>query len=130
MIRDHHDLVLAQDQMLREPPLNMGEASGAAQEEHVGAQVAAARAAVATGEARPARIERRLHAGLKVGDAFTRLDHHPGDLVSQRHRFAHREVADRPAMVVVHVRAANAAERDTDPHFASGQRPVLDALDP
>ena len=57
-----NDLILSKHQMLCESSLDMREAARAAEEEHVGTQVAASGAAVVTGEAGPARIERSFRS--------------------------------------------------------------------
>ena len=120
--RNRDDLIPAQNQRLRKAALNMGEAAGAAQEDHVGAEVHAACAAIVAGEAGAAGVQRRLHARFDMGDGRSDLQHDAGNFMAQRHRFAHREVAHGAAMIIVHVRPANAAIGDADPDLIGGQR--------
>ncbi|BBF68017.1 hypothetical protein SBA_ch1_02170 [Sphingomonas bisphenolicum] len=72
--RDGNDLVAAQDQRLREAALDMGEATCAAQEDHVGAEVHAAGAAIVAGEAGAAGVERGLHARRDMGHGRSGFD--------------------------------------------------------
>ena len=61
-----HDLVLAQHELLREASLHVGESSGAAEKEHVRAEIRTARAAVVTGEAGTRGIQRGLCSRQQV----------------------------------------------------------------
>ena len=89
----------------------------------------ASRPAVAAGEAGAARIERGLRARREAVNAGPGFDDDAGDLVAQHQRLAHQEIADRAAMVVVQVGAADAAVGDAHPHLIRRKRPVLDRFD-
>jgi hypothetical protein len=130
IVRHRQHLIPAQHEMLGEPALDVREAPGAAEEEHVCAQVVAPGAALAAGEARPAGIERRLHAGREPDHRAADLDHRAGDFVAERHRLAQGEIADRAAMIIMHVRSADAAIGDGDAHLVRGERTIGQIVDP
>ena len=50
--------------------------------------------------------------------------------MAERQGLAHREIADRAAVVVVQVRPADAAKGHGDTHFTGEQWPVLGRVDP
>ncbi len=131
MVRRHrHDLVLAQHEVLREPALHVREAPRAAEEQHVRAQIRAPGAAVVAREARARGVERGFAAGLDALDAGADLDDDAGDLVPECQRLANEEIADRAAMVVVQVRAADAAVGDRNADLVGRERRLGTRLDP
>jgi len=116
--------------VLREPALHVRETPRAAEEQHVRAQIRAPGAAVVAGEARARGIERGFTAGFDAADAGADLDDDAGDLVPERQRFADKKIADRAAVVVVQVRAADAAVGHRDADLVGRERRVGARLDP
>src|SRR5436190_24138671 len=82
------------------------------------------------GQAGARRVERGFAAEFDAVDAGADLDDDAGDLVPERQRLADEEIADRTAVVVVQVRAADAAVGHRDTDLVGRERPVGARLDP
>ena len=86
--------------------------------------------AVAAGLARHARVDRDARAGGEIRHLGADLLDHAGDLVPERHRLLDPHGAEAAVVVVVQVRAADAARRDADADLVRSRRHDGDVLDP
>jgi len=82
------------------------------------------------GQAGARRVERGFAAGFDALDAGADLDDDAGDLVPECQRFADEKIADRTAVVVVQVRAADASRRPPRRGPRRRERRVGARLDP
>ena len=105
-------LVPGADQHLAEPALHVREAHGAAEEAHVETVARRSFEAEAASAAGSARVDRYVVAGLHVGHGGANHHHLASDLVARDQRFADADRAEAAVLVVVQVRAADAAVAD------------------
>ncbi len=129
-LRDHVALALQAHQLLLERALDVRKDRGAAIEGHAPAEVGAAGLAGAALPAGLARIDRDPVAGLDARDVAPDLDHLARDLVAEDQRLAQRKIADPALVVVVQVRAADAARPEPDAHLLRPERRLRPLLEP
>ena len=104
--------------LLSEQALLMGKAHCAAKETHVGALVAHVRAAILALVAWHGGIDRDLVINGKAGHVFANGNDRTGDFMPENHRFADFNRAKTAVMIVVQIRAADAALVDLNGYRA------------
>ncbi|MGX0995178.1 hypothetical protein AB7M38_002470 [Bradyrhizobium diazoefficiens] len=130
LIRDRYGLRRIDREELAKAALHMGKAHRAAEEAHVEALVAHPLLAMQALAARLARIDGDARARLHAGHAVTDGRDHAGDLMAQRHRLLDAHDAEAAVMVVMQVRAADAAIGDLDADLARAGCRIGIAVDP
>ena len=127
---DRLGLRLVADQHFAKRALHMREAHRAAVEAHVEAMVLLALEAIAAMVARAARIDRDARAGLDPLDLRADGLDDARDFVAEDHRLAQAHRSEAAVVVIMQVRAADAAEGDAHANVARAERGDFRLLDP
>jgi hypothetical protein len=96
----------------------MWKARCASEEADVSAQIGSTGQAVVAPQARSGWIYSDTLTGLDFCYIWAHSDDLSGNLVTEHHRFAHREIADSPFVIVMQVRPANPTSAESYQHLA------------
>ena len=129
-IGDRHGLRRIDRDVFAKPALHVRHPHRAAHEAHVQALIAHPFAAMDTDAAGLARIHGHPNARLEMRHAAADCGDYAGYFMSKRHRLLDPHRAEAAMMVVVQVRAADAAGGDLDAHFVGRRCRIGIAVDP
>ena len=106
------------DDVLAKRALFVGKGHGRTVKAHVEAMLGEPLCAITAAAAGPARIQGDGIALLQAGDAGADRIDGAGDLMAENHRFSEPDRSEARLMIVVQIRAADAAGTDRDTHLA------------